>query len=149
MGLQNAFSIFVLNIMNQMERKNDILKRWCIYLAGVLMLLHVVVPHHHHYNGVADYQHHMEQTPTAHDMDISSEIFHCDALDLIIVNPADLQNRDFSIAVVVLSAVLWAYHEDLLSTSTTITKYFYTDTRLIDRYLVSSLSHRGPPAFFS
>ena len=149
MGLQNAFSIFVLNIMIKMERKYDILKRWSVYLAGVLMLLHIVVPHHHHYNGVADFQHHMEQTKATHDMDFSSEIYHCDALDTIILDSSYRYDRDWSIATTAFFIVLWSYHQIELSLDSTITQYYCIDTRIVDRYIVSSLSHRGPPALLS
>ncbi|QZT38039.1 hypothetical protein K5X82_03850 [Halosquirtibacter xylanolyticus] len=145
--------------MMMKANKKYIWNLWCIYLAGVVILLHMIVPHHHHYYGVSEFHNHTANDASILNLNpnverVSNECNHfntsenqsCLALEQVFFE--DIRNKVTALFPFVLYAlvfILLVLRFPLLGDTSKRQFYFCLKYNLFDSIISSCESRRGPP----
>lgn len=115
-----------------------------ILLAGLVMLLHAIIPHHHHFDSYSDHNN-TNKTETTGESSTEADK-HCHALNNIVFTKANSITIDTNTAFNALLFVITAFNLVKLYERVLLTTFPIKDIVILKQYLSSELSFRGPPA---
>lgn len=115
-----------------------------VLLALLVVLLHAIIPHHHHFDSYSD---HNNASKTEKSSESSQEADkHCHALNNIFFTKANTITIDTNTAFNALLFVITAFNLVKLYDRVLLTTYFVKDVVILQQYLSTDLSFRGPPS---
>lgn len=128
--------------MKRMGKNNKFV---LILLAGLVMLLHAIIPHHHHFDSYSDHNN-TNKTETTGESSTEANT-HCHALNNIVFTKANSISLDTNSAFNALLFVITAFNLiKLCNYGVLLTTFPIKDIVILKQYLSTDLSFRGPPA---
>jgi len=116
-----------------------------VLLAGLVMLLHAIVPHHHHFDSYGDHNYSNTSTTETHSESSADAEKHCHVLNNIVFTKANTITVEANAAIYALLFFITAVSLVKLYESIRITTFPIRDFVIQKQFLSTDLSHRGPP----
>ncbi|QZE15004.1 hypothetical protein K4L44_04020 [Halosquirtibacter laminarini] len=136
-----------------MKKKLHKLQLFSVYLSGVVLLLHMVIPHHHHINSVPDYQsyEYSESVRLEGSVTTSNQHEFCDSLEHMFSELNQKDNRSIALSFLFFPITLLIALVHLLVEGRVMKNRYFIRLKFIihSPLLSSSLSRRGPPQILS
>lgn len=128
--------------MSRMEKNSSYI---LVLLAGLVMLLHTIIPHHHHFDSYSDHSKGNSSTTETHCESSTEAEKHCHALNNIVFTKVRSIAVDTNTSFNALLFVVTAFDLVKLYDKIFLTPFLIRDFVIIKQYLSSELSFRGPP----
>lgn len=116
-----------------------------ILLAGLVILLHSIIPHHHHSDSYSDYNYSYFGTTQTSGESSDKSVTHCHALNNIVTEKFETKTFDTKTETNINLFFVSVFGTEQVNNKIKPTTFFIQNIVLLTQYFYTELSFRGPP----